>query len=409
MSLSHDKFFRAFACFLALFSVLLVASLLLLSAQRTDAVKELCLRHDEAVASSLLAQGVPRERVAAALTSTAVTPDGEALSAALGVGGPDAEAELGYIAGLRQGGMSSVLAVSLLLLVVLFAGMLFFFLHRRRLYVQAEDIINCYIGGDYSSHLPQSSEGEIYRLFASIEQLATMLQSRNDTEHKAREFLKSTISDISHQLKTPLAALAMYQEIIAAEPDNPETVKTFSLKIDTALKRMEQLIQSLLKITRLDSGSIHFEQSPCPLSELVSLSLRDLTTRAEREGKHLVTGGAPALTLLCDPDWTSEAIANIVKNALDHTSPGAAIHISWELSPGMLRLSIADNGPGIAPEDIHHIFKRFYRSRRSLDTQGVGLGLPLAKAIVEGQGGIISVQSAPGEGTVFTLSFLAEL
>lgn len=409
MTLSHDKFFRAFACFLALFSVLLVSSFLFLSARRTDAVKELCLRHDGAVASSLLDKGIPRDVVAAALTSTAVTPGGEALTAALGVSGPDAVAELGYVSGIRQGGMFSVLAVSVPLLAVLFAGMLFFFLRRRRLYAQAEAVIRRYIGGDYSSHLPQSGEGEIYRLFASIEQLATMLQSRNDTEHKAREFLKSTISDISHQLKTPLAALAMYQEIIAAEPDNPETVRTFSLKIDTALHRMEQLIQSLLKITRLDSGSIHFEQTPCPLPELVSLSLRDLSTRAERENKHLLTEGDPALALLCDPDWTSEAIANIVKNALDHSSPGAVVRIVWERSPGMLRISIADNGPGIAPEDIHHIFKRFYRSRRSLDTQGVGLGLPLAKAIVEGQGGIISVQSAPGEGTVFTLSFLAEL
>lgn len=409
MSLSHDRFFRAFACFLALFSVLLVSSLLLLSARRTDAVKELCLRHDEAVASSLLAQGVPKAVVAAALTSDAVTPGGEALSAALGVGGPGAAAELDYIASIRQGGSGAVLAVSVLLLAVLSAGVLFFFLRRRRLYARAEAVVRRYIGGDYSAHLPQSSEGEIYRLFASVDQLATMLQSRNDSEHKTKEFLKSTISDISHQLKTPLAALAMYQEIIAAEPDNPETVRIFSLKTDAALRRMEQLIQSLLKITRLDSGSIHFEQTACPLPELVSLSLRDLSTRAECEQKRLLIEGDPALTLLCDPDWTSEAIANLVKNALDHTSPGAEIRIRWERAPGMIRVSISDNGPGIAPEDIHHIFKRFYRSRRSLDTQGIGLGLPLAKAIVEGQGGVISVQSAPGEGAAFTLSFLAEL
>ncbi len=409
MSLSHDKFFRSFACFLALFSLLLVSSLLLLSARRTEAVKQSCLRHDEAVASSLLAHGVPRDVVAAALTSIEVTPGGEALSAALGVGGPDAVAEPDYLVSLRQGGAYAALAVSVPLVAVLLVGALGFCLRRLRLYAQAEAVIRRYIGGDYSCRLPQSGEGEIYRLFSSVEQLATMLQSRSDSEHKTREFLKSTISDISHQLKTPLAALEMYQEIIAAEPDNPETVKTFSLKIDAALRRMEQLIQSLLKITRLDSGAIRFEKTRCSVPELVSLSVRDLSTRAEREHKRLLTDGDPALTLLCDPDWTSEAIANIVKNALDHTSSGAAVRVSWARAPGMLRISIADNGPGIAPEDIHHIFKRFYRSRRSLDTQGVGLGLPLAKAIIEGQGGVISVQSEPGEGAVFTLSFLAEL
>ena len=85
------------------------------------------------------------------------------------------------------------------------------------------------------------------------------------------------------------------------------------------------------------------------------------------------------------------------------------MRIHWEHTPAMLRIFITDNGSGIAPEDIHHIFKRFYRSKRSLDTQGIGLGLPLAKSIIEGQGGIIAVQSDPGTGTTFTLSFLTEL
>ena len=102
------------------------------------------------------------------------------------------------------------------------------------------------------------------------------------------------------------------------------------------------------------------------------------------------------------------AIGNIVKNALDHTQSGGTVHITWEHTPAMLRIFISDNGNGIAPEDIHHIFKRFYRSKHSLDTQGIGLGLPLAKSIVEGQGGIISVQSEINTGTIFTISFLTE-
>ena len=94
-----------------------------------------------------------------------------------------------------------------------------------------------------------------------------------------------------------------------------------------------------------------------------------------------------------------------MKNALDHTRAGGIILIAWESTPVMLRISISDNGDGIAPEDIHHIFKRFYRSKHSLDTQGVGLGLPLAKSIVEGQGGTISVRSEVGSGTTFTCCF----
>lgn len=91
---------------------------------------------------------------------------------------------------------------------------------------------------------------------------------------------------------------------------------------------------------------------------------------------------------MCDMDWTSEAIGNLVKNALDHTEIGGIVKITWESTPTMIRILVSDNGSGIAPEDIHHIFKRFYRSKYSLNTPGIGLGLPLAKSIIEGQGGL---------------------
>lgn len=265
-----------------------------------------------------------------------------------------------------------------------------------------------YIDGDYSGHLPQQSEGAIFHIFASIEQLATMLQAQNEAEHKTKEFLKNTISDISHQLKTPLAALTMYQEIIENEPDHADVVLEFSAKIGIALKRMEYLIQSMLKITRLDTGNIVFEKNRYHVSELISHAINELTTRAENENKKILIDGNPGQLITCDMEWTGEAIGNLVKNALDHTKPGGIIRITWEHTPAMFRIFISDDGNGIAPEDIHHIFKRFYRSKHSLDTQGIGLGLPLAKSIIEGQGGLISVQSELNEGTTFTLSFLTE-
>ena len=112
--------------------------------------------------------------------------------------------------------------------------------------------------------------------------------------------------------------------------------------------------------------------------------------------------------MFCDPQWTSQALANLVKNALDHTKEGDTIEILWEDTPAGLRISVSDNGEGIAPEDIHHIFKRFYRSRRSLNTPGIGLGLSLAKAIIEGQGGMLGVSGRQKEGTTFTVFFLTE-
>ncbi len=409
MSFYQDKQIKLYGCFLAVFSLLIAGAWLLLYLYQTNSVKITCLLHDEAVVSSLLEQGVSRDIIAAAITNTRISIAGEEFSAAVGIKNLNNRFGLPYITQFQHTSIYSIIAISLLLAVVLFIGTLLFFWQRKRLYEQAEAAIQNYIKGDYSCHLPQNSEGAVFQLFGQIEQLATMLQAKSETEHNAREFLKSAISDISHQLKTPLTALAMYQEIIEDEPDNPETVEEFSGKIGLALKRMERLIQSMLKITRLDSGNILFEKTSCRVSELISLSINELSTRAKSENKKILFEKNTEQRLACDLEWTSEAIGNIVKNALDHVRPGGIIQITWERAPAVFRIFISDNGDGIAPEDIHHIFKRFYRSKHSLNTQGVGLGLPLAKSIIEGQGGFISVQSEVNEGTTFTISFLTEL
>ena len=312
---------------------------------------------------------------------------------------------------LNGGTVSGGVAAGILFVSVpLLLGGTLFFLHRRsRLYQHAAEIVRQYMDGDFSSHLPQNQEGDLFQLFSEIEQLSTMLQSKNEAEHKNKEFLKSTISDISHQLKTPLAALMMYQEILESEPDNSDTVREFAGKMGVSLQRMEQLIQSMLKITRLDSGSIVFERRDILVTELIDRAIRDLQIRADQEGKTIQIEGKSEERLLCDPEWTSEALGNLVKNALDHTAADGHIRIAWSRTPAMLQIQVSDDGGGIAPEDIHHIFKRFYRSRHTLDAPGIGLGLPLAKSIVEGQGGVITVQSTPGEGATFTVSFLTKL
>lgn len=408
MSLWHDKQIRHYCWFLAFLTLLLWGLGLIFCVNQVDYAKELYWIHDEAVASSLLEQGVSNDVIAIALTNTEISDAGAELLSVIGIGSKTANSMLPFISEFQQSSLYAVVVIAAFLTLMLFIGTFIFFRRRKQLYVQAEAAISHYINGDYSCHLPQNDEGAIFQIFAAVEQLATMLQSKNETEHKAKEFLKNTISDISHQLKTPLAALTMYQEIIENEPDNLETVKEFAGKIGLSLKRMEQLIQSMLKITRLDTGNIIFEKNIYCVSEVVSHAISELTTRAENENKKILVNGDPGQKFVCDMEWTGEAIGNIVKNALDHTRSGGTICITWEHTPAMLRIFISDNGKGIAPEDIHHIFKRFYRSRHSLDKQGIGLGLPLAKSIIEEQGGLISVQSELDRGTTFTLSFITE-
>ena len=406
MSLLHDKYNRWYCIFIAALVPLLFLIGLTVIDTQTAATKEMFLTYDNAIATSLLEEGVSKEVIATALMNTETDTTGNKFLAGIGLSNNTDIENLPYVSIVKNTTLISLFVMLFLWTLLLFLGTMLFLYHRERLYKKSENIIKDYIDGNYTVHLPQSNEGNIYQLLASVDQLATMLQAKNNTEQKTKEFLKNTISDISHQLKTPLSALVMYQEIIENEPDNPETVREFSLKSGTALKRIEQLIQSILKITRIDAGSIYFEKSNYSIPDILSHAISELTTQANNEKKEIVINGDLEQMLYCDIEWTGEAIGNIVKNALDHTDVGGKITISWERTPAMIRIFITDNGHGIAQEDIHHIFKRFYRSKNTSDSQGIGLGLPLAKAVVEGQGGILSVQSERLQGTTFTLSFL---
>lgn len=409
MRFLHDKQIRRYSCFIAgMILVFFLAEAWFVTVQ-TNMVQAAFLEHENAIVTSLLEHGVSREVIGAAVSSTKIDDAGSDFLADIGRTAKTASGFFPFTAAFERATRGILLAAGICFSLMLLTGTYLFLQSRDRLYQRAMNIVECFMEGDYSRHMPRMDEGTFYQLCTSIDHLATMLQSRNETEYQEKEFLKVTISDISHQLKTPLAALSMYQEIIENEPDNVDTVKEFTGKIGTSLGRMEQLIMSVLKITRLDVGTISFVKESCQVLELVWQAVSELTTRADLEKKKVLLDGTETDTIICDVEWTSEAIGNIVKNALDHTKEGGIIRISWECSPLMTRIRIADNGKGIASEDIHHIFKRFYRSNHSLDTQGIGLGLSLAKSIVEGQGGTISVQSSLNEGTVFTISLLTKL
>ena len=283
------------------------------------------------------------------------------------------------------------------------------FRKQDQLMEQAVSQINGYLDGNRNARIECDDEGELYRLFHAVNSLAAVLNAHADNRLREKEFLKNTISDISHQLKTPLAALNIYNGLLQDEDVDPSLVKEFADLSEQELDRIETLVQNLLKITKLDAGSIMIEKETENVADMMGDIELHFAYRARQEQKEILLSGSDKVILFCDRDWLSEAIGNIVKNALDHTQAGGIVRITWERTPAMFRIFISDNGNGIAPEDIHHIFKRFYRSKHSLDTQGIGLGLPLAKSIIEGQSGVISVQSEVGKGTLFTLSFLTEL
>lgn len=280
----------------------------------------------------------------------------------------------------------------LLLVFVLSGGAILavgcsYFKKQNQVMEQAVSQINAYLDGNHNARIECDDEGELYRLFHTVNSLAAVLNAHADNELREKEFLKNTISDISHQLKTPLAALNIYNGLLQDGDMELSAVKEFADLSEQELDRIETLVQNLLKITRLDAGAIVLEKN----AENVADMMRDIELhfayRARQEKKEIILSGSDHLSLFCDRDWLNEAIDNIVKNAFDHTESGATIRVAWKELPSGVQIVITDNGCGIHPEDIHHIFKRFYRSRFSKDTQGIGLGLPLAKAIIEAHGG----------------------
>ena len=373
---------------------------LFLGVYREREKKTLFLQWEKTVSSAMLEKGLREDEIGDILQSREITEEGERFLEKLG----HTEKENFWL--LEVGETDNflfeiVLATGGFLAVFWFlGGASAFLLQRERQYEKAIKIIEAFQTGETERRLPGNDTGGIYRLFSSVNRLATAFCAREEAAQKAKDFLKDMVSDISHQLKTPLAALNMYMEIMM---DDKDAVEVFGAKALLSLERMERLTGNLLKIVRLDAKTISFEKKPCDVGGLVKDAAEGFITRAEKEGKQLFLEGEETI-LNCDRNWTEEAVSNLIKNALDHTDEGDFVKISWEKSPVMIRISVEDNGSGISEEDIYHIFKRFYRSSSS-SSGGSGLGLPLAKAIVEEQGGSLTVSSQEGQGSVFVLSF----
>lgn len=281
-----------------------------------------------------------------------------------------------------------------------------YFKEQHKIIEEATAELAAYILGNENARIECNAEGDLYRLFHKVNSLVSILNAHAQNELRTKEFLKDTISNISHQLKTPLAALNIYNGILQGEGDNSPTIQEFTRLSEQEIDRIETLVQNLLKITKLDAGTIVVEKNMENVSEMMERVKQHFMFRTEQEEKKIQLSGDDKITLLCDYDWLIQAMDNIVKNALDHTQKGDFISIEWKQFASVIQIAIKDNGCGIHPEDLYHIFKRFYRSKFAKDMQGIGLGLPLAKSIIEAHNGTVEVDSELGVGTTFVVNFL---
>ncbi|TYP54211.1 sensor histidine kinase [Thermosediminibacter litoriperuensis] len=370
--------------------------------------KQNMLQHDYEVAGYMRRRGIDKLLIIRSFTCEKSNEDIEAGRKLLQMAGYNSEIQNNLLPSVErfyQKNAAISLALFITFSVTSSLTILFFVLQHYKRIEEADLSLRDFMAGNTNIRLDELGEDSLHKLFATINSIVTSQVAHIEREKQNRKFLKDTISDISHQLKTPLAALKMYNEIILNENIENNVVKSFSLKIEREIIRMESLIQNLLKLAKLDAGSIKLEKSTHNLKDFLREVIEGFRTRAEIECKKIILDCDEHIVMNFDKEWLLEALSNIIKNALDHTEAQDKIEVHCTETPALILITIKDNGTGIHPEDIPHIFKRFYRSRFSKDKHGVGIGLTLAKTIIEMHGGIVTVESEVGKGTAFNLIF----
>lgn len=362
--------------------------------------------HDYAVAGYLLNHS--DDMVVAAFTAETNADDlskGHDALTAVGYSDTGSTKLFSSVLAYRNKTMANIFVLLLFVFGFIYIFVSLYLYKQHKAIRSAEASIRDFLDGNTMCRIECEESGDWYSLFHGINELSSILSAHAENEKRTKEFLQDIISDVSHQLKTPLSALKMYSEIISSHSTDSVCINEFSEKSMREIRRIEDVVYTLLKLARLDAGIIQMEKT----QEYISVLMQDVLERfqvwTKRDNKEIILSGKDDILLYCDALWFSEAIGNIIKNALEHTGKNGHIIIRWEQTPLLTQIVIEDDGKGIHPEDLYNIFKRFYRSRYSQDIHGIGLGLPLAKAIVEIHGGTISVTSKLGEGTTFTLNF----
>lgn len=257
--------------------------------------------------------------------------------------------------------------------------------------------------GDYSLQIDRNSEDELSLLDNQIYRTAVKFREQAENSRKDKENLQKSLSDISHQLKTPLTSIIVMVENILDDDDMPlEIRREFLNDIKHNTSTVSFLVQSLLKLSKLDAEAVKFRYEQVDVKSIIDECIKNTAVMAEILGVRLETD-CNDIILNCDRRWLCEAVTNIIKNCIEHSQNGN-IKITADQNKLYTKISIKDNGSGIAKEDLPHIFERFYKGKNSSD-DSVGIGLSLAKTIIEKQGGYISVSSELNKGSEFVIKF----
>jgi len=232
--------------------------------------------------------------------------------------------------------------------------------------------------------------------------LTRILKAQNKQIEDDKNEIKSLISDIAHQLKTPLTNLKMYGEFLQYDNLTEEERRDFQETIMVSLNELSFLVESMIKMSRLESGVIQLKPCYESLNETILLAIGQIRKKAQFKNIILELNEKEKVTILHDRNWTIESVFNILENAVKYTKENGVINISIQSYEIFARIDIEDNGIGISEEELPKIFSRFYRGKNVGDVEGIGIGLYLTREIISKQGGYIKVKSKK-QGTVFSI------
>ena len=292
--------------------------------------------------------------------------------------------------------------------------------HRRRVrreVRQLQQYFDQLNRGSYDLDPGQTTEGDLSMLQSDIFKVTQLLRTAAEHEKEKNEELSRWLADISHQLKTPIASIRINLDNMLDDPDMPvELRKEFMKECSMQLEWISSLVQTLLKLARIDAGTVELKKEEMDLLAVARDAQKKLGILAEiadvqivwedePRGEVIDPESIPAVPMIGDPAWQLEAVSNILKNCIEHSGAGSKVYLSMRNTTVFKELTIRDTGDGIPEEDLPHIFKRFYRAKNARK-ESVGIGLSLASSIVEAGGGKIMVSSKRGEGTTFTIRYL---
>ena len=301
----------------------------------------------------------------------------------------------------KRFGVFTFVVTTLLLLISIVST----YMRYRRIYELSADVDRILHGNDINLSLNKYHEGELAILQSEIHKMTLRLREQRQQLEDDKCYLANALADISHQVRTPLTSINLLVDLLS-EPDiTDERRMKLTHELIALLSRIDWLITTLLKISKLDAGTVQFKQETISLNELICKSTAPLLIPIEIREQNLVVNANGNFT--GDVSWTVEAICNIVKNCMEHTPNGGEIRITASENLLFTEITISDSGTGIGKEDLPHIFDRFYKSKNAGD-KNFGIGLSIARMIITNQNGVIKAENNATKGALFTIRFYKE-